>query len=109
MSENEEEHGRQTLCLILLLAFIFGGLGIGAGYSLGRAHQQIETLEVKKTLETYKVIRGDKERIARHFGKMELDNFRQRVIGSQPYVQLLRNLSVAKEEVRELEESLGNE
>jgi len=106
MSENEESGG-QAFGLIFLLAIIFGGLGGGAGYCLGRAHQQIETLEVKKTLETYRVLHGDKEREARATGRFLLEKFKGRIIASQPYVELLRNLSVAKEEVRELEESLN--
>jgi len=107
MSKNEESGG-QAFGLIFLLAMIFGGLGAGAGYGLGRAHQEIETLEVRKTLETYRVQESDKERAARARGIVELGRFRRRVITNQAYVDLLRTLDSVTKKIQATEKAMDN-
>jgi len=100
---NEEGISVGAYAMIFLLALIFGGMGGAGGYALGRSHGEVETLEIKKTLETYRVLHSDKERAAIANGRFQLAKFRRRVIMSQGYVDLLRALYGIQEKIKGIE------
>jgi hypothetical protein len=100
--------GGGVIMLTLLIGAVVG-LSLTIGHTVGLSRNKVELMKVRDLLHHERVEKAQEIDMASRNSHGELRKFRQRVLKSQKYVDMLRTLEAHQFAVEEIEKGLDSE